>query len=125
MSELRPKVYMNAFALIRAAKQIEAFERETSETREQCADEFIARMAHEYKASLVSYIERCQNYIDECKAEMNRPYDQYGNDPADEAKISLRRWRAELIEATRQLELSDAELLEFIKPSPPHHLTYR
>lgn len=64
--------------------------------------EFIARMIQEYKADLVSYVERCQIYAEESKGETNEHY-----------------WRAELIEATRRLELSDAELMKFISPAAP------
>lgn len=70
----------------------------------------IARLVSEYKKQLVEYVGRCQNYINE---------ERTSRDPEDVQAIY---WSAELIEAARQLELSDAELMEFIKPDPPHRL---
>jgi hypothetical protein len=71
--------------------------------------QFIARMIREYKAQLVDYVSCSQNYIDE-----------YADDNPNSGGVIY--WRAELIEATRRLELSDDELLKFIKPDRPHRL---
>ena len=66
---------------------------------------FISRMVREYKAVLVNYIGRCQNYID-----------------SDYDKLT-HYWHAELTEAMRRLELPDSELMQFIKPLDPHFIT--
>jgi hypothetical protein len=71
--------------------------------------QFIARMVREYKAQLVNYVSRSQNYIDE-----------YADHNPNSGGVTY--WRAELIEATRRLELSDSELLPLISAAAPYHL---
>ena len=85
----------------------------------------IARMVKDYRASLVGYIERAQGYMDDAKLDLDKPYDEYGEDPADSARSSIKYWRAELVEATRQLELNDMELFALIKLDAPHSLNAR
>ena len=72
--------------------------------------EFAKRMVQEYKANLVAYATRCQDYMD-----------QYSD---DEKKIepTYYYWLNEQTQAMALLGLSDAELMPLIKTASPYHL---
>ena len=64
--------------------------------------EFAERIVKEYREELNNRAARVQEYIDE--------ESQYRNDAV------LKYWTNELAEAKRQTELSDTDLLQFIRP---------
>lgn len=77
---------------------------------------FVKRLIAQYKAKLTNYTVRCQLNIDQANA-------RKGVEQANDRMLN--HWRAELNEATRQLALSDTELMPIIEARSPEHLVTR